>query len=301
MKPEPAPIRPARERERQRAGFTLIKLLVVVAVIAILASLLLPGLSRAKAAADSIVCKNNLRQQGIGLQMYLNDRHVFPSYPIPENGPYSRSDLYPNEWIVMISEHTGASLPARFVAEKEKVNPSIFSCPRYRKVSARKAELYSYGYNFGGCTSGGWADYYGKNNRRGQLGLAGERLKEFPGLRDEVRPTSESEIASPSQMIEIGDSPVFRIGNWEGEPTIGHHDVSIWAIESLWEMLINRPRYDPEAPHISNVNRNRHNNRWNMLFVDGHVSAVNPKKMNPREPELRRLWNKDHEPHPEFK
>jgi prepilin-type N-terminal cleavage/methylation domain-containing protein/prepilin-type processing-associated H-X9-DG protein len=80
MCPVPARAESSRAERLPLRGFTLIELLVVISIISLLAGILLPSLSKARAIGKSAACKGNLHAAGSAFQMYLNDNNDVMPY-----------------------------------------------------------------------------------------------------------------------------------------------------------------------------------------------------------------------------
>ena len=121
------------------AAFTLIEMLVVMAIISMLAAMLLPTLSGARRIAQQTNCMNNLRQLGFGLQQYLNGfgKNRFYPYPTQDGGYMRPSGETPTRGIGF----SGASFLATLYWSGVLRESGVFTCPATADGNRRGADL----------------------------------------------------------------------------------------------------------------------------------------------------------------
>jgi prepilin-type N-terminal cleavage/methylation domain-containing protein/prepilin-type processing-associated H-X9-DG protein len=123
------------------SAFTLVELLVVIAIIAILASLLLPALSKAKTTAQGAGCLNNLKQLQLCWQLYAdaNNDAMPPTHDEAVNGFWIGRE---GSWAVGDAAHdTSSSNLVRGVLFKYNESTGIYRCPGDKNTVERHKEL----------------------------------------------------------------------------------------------------------------------------------------------------------------
>jgi prepilin-type N-terminal cleavage/methylation domain-containing protein/prepilin-type processing-associated H-X9-DG protein len=271
-------------KAERKTAFTLIELLVVVAIVAILAAMLLPSLSRSKAQAQSVVCKNHLHEMGIAVEMYADDAKAYPYYveyaPTLVHWPNELLPYYKLGWD-SLSYHC----------------PSYNGIITFTTTSSTGTFLFgSYGYNEAGTVAVG--DEYAANpTNTFRLGLGvGEG-----GMYGGPAPQSHSAVVAPSEMFAIMDS---ALKSFDQETVKGLADVRttgfLIAGPGFSGLDVATPR-DYVTPYYQGQPTPiplQHGKALNVLSCDGHVAAVPAADLS-NLPKTARNWNVDCKPHEE--
>jgi prepilin-type N-terminal cleavage/methylation domain-containing protein len=184
-------------------AFTLVELLVVIAVIALLLSILMPSLRAVRVMAQRVGCAHNLKQIALGVDMYLGDNdHTYPctTDPVSQNPTYW---LWMGRgWRGWIKPYLGGDINVR--------NPSVLLCPEDRADPAMY-ESTSYAYSM--------AFYHSPE----QINAITDKAETYSNPKPSV-PQHVDSVTTPSAKILIGEwasnhaSVVEEKGwwNWQG-------------------------------------------------------------------------------------
>jgi prepilin-type N-terminal cleavage/methylation domain-containing protein/prepilin-type processing-associated H-X9-DG protein len=201
-----------------RLAFTLIELLVVIAIIAILAAMLLPALSKAKARAQNIACINNLKQWGVAFRMYTDDFNDV----VPEEGNVGLPVVDPvniDAWYNSVTPYIGSQTLSNLYRSSPPNPPvpgsrTIFSCPStpdFRRAANPYADpptfaraLFMYGENGRLCINKG-----GPTRTVGNTKLSGVKKPSDTIFIAEVDPNAP-ENGNTSQSNVTGQYAVAR-------------------------------------------------------------------------------------------
>ena len=139
--------------DKSKPGFTLVELLVVVAIIALLVSILLPALGKAREQVKQVTCMSNLRQAGMCYALYLEENDGW--FPTSYRFVASRNGVFENCWYVVLKEYMGEAFSNGLLlcpsASKEQSISSTGKCDPQSsfngKVFHDELPLMSYGQN----------------------------------------------------------------------------------------------------------------------------------------------------------
>ena len=260
-----------------QGGFTLLELLMVIAIISVLAALLLPALSRAKMAAYRVQCASNLHQIGVALTLYVDDYNKYPAFVDTRRKPLT-TEPRSVFWDAKILPYAGGNL-------------GLFACPGIPRVERLPANLWrnpddrmlTNTWTLKDAENVVWPNRsYGYNGAGVGMDLAPEILKAKlfglgldPMLEDyldlpQLAYRSASILKEPSDMIAVVDYDPLHDDDGDGD-------------------------LHPDAVYSLTLTGSRHGGRASVMFCDTHVEHLRTNSLTTKS--ARERWNWDHQSH----
>jgi prepilin-type N-terminal cleavage/methylation domain-containing protein/prepilin-type processing-associated H-X9-DG protein len=245
----------------RRKAFTLVELLVVIGIIALLISILLPALGRAKEQANWVKCMSNMRMVGQSFQMYTsNNKGRFPT---------AGAGTKPHDWIFWEDEpptpgdprHLDKSMIAPYLGIP--VNREVLQCPSDDVYNRRSGVFYRFSYS---------SNYFITR-------LPADSWPGVYGLGETNQPLKVTDIVSPSDKILLIDETAQTVddGCWawmeKPNPGDGQNIISNRHMKRQELLLLKK---DPNA------------GKGNACFADFHVEFIertksfDPKHFQPK-------------------
>lgn len=254
---------------KSRLSFTLVELLVVVAIIAVLAALLLPAMKSARERVKSATCVNNGRQIGAAMNAFLSDNNQWFPYTNPAWTYTSWPAAFMRRWNRQLAPYVGG--------ENSLQAAQIFQCPanpwRVPKLTLGQNAPPLYDLN-GQVLPGNWHDQSGVNPTNGGAHyISRVKPSDIPNLAGWV-------LTGETPYCAAGDSPWWT----DGGGGIDAYPFTPPA-SSYWVMPWLAVRCPGNCHPQLRIN---HNLAWNSLMGDGHVERVTKDQLTAQ---ANSAWN----------